>query len=40
MKILGFEAKKGQQVHPNFATNIAMDFLSDAFCAPEERSGS
>ena len=31
----GFEAKKGQKVHPNFAPNIIMEFHYHAFCAPD-----
>ena len=33
MKMWGFEAKKGQKVHPNFA--LTTEFHYHAFCAPE-----
>ena len=32
---VGFRDKKGQRVHPNFATVIAMDFHHHTLCAPE-----
>ena len=36
MKInMGFQDKKGQKVHPNFATNIAMESHCHAFFAPD-----
>ena len=35
MKMWGFRGKKDQKVHPNFATNIAMDFHCHAFCTPK-----
>ena len=35
MKMWGFEAKKGQKVHPNFSPNITMEFYYHAFYAPE-----
>ena len=33
---VGFRDNKGQKVHPNFATNIAMEFRYHTFCAPDE----
>ena len=35
MKMRGFEAQKRQKVHPNFATNIAMEFHCHAVCTPD-----
>ena len=35
MKMWGFEAKKGQKVHPNFAPNITMEFHYHAFCTAD-----
>ena len=32
---VGFRGKKGEKVHPNFATNIAMGFHCHTFCAPD-----
>ena len=34
---LGFRGNKGQEVHPNFALNITMEFHYHAFCAPERK---
>ena len=34
---VGFQGKRGQQVHLNFATNSAMEFLCHTFCAPVAR---
>ena len=39
---MGLRGKKGKKVHPNFATNIAMEFHCHTFCAPpppEHKSG-
>ena len=33
---MGFRGKNGQKVHPNFATNIAMECLCHTFCAPDQ----
>ena len=32
---MGFRGKKGQKIHPNFDTNIAMEFHCHTFCAPD-----
>ena len=32
---VGFRGKKGQKVHPNFATNIAMEFSLPYFLRPQ-----
>ena len=37
IKMWGFEAKKGQKVHPNFAPNITIFFHYHAFFFPEGR---
>ena len=31
---VGARGKKGQKIHPNFATNIAVEFHCHTFCAP------
>ena len=33
---VGVRGNKGQKVHPNFATNIAMGFHCHTFCPPPE----
>ena len=35
MKMWGFEAKKGQKVHPNLAPNITMEFHYHVFFFPD-----
>ena len=37
---MGFRDNRAQKVHPNFATNIAMEFHDPIFYAPDQRKGA